>query len=42
MYVGLQLFGIAGLLLGPVGVLLVRDLMGAVEESWKKDEYCNY
>lgn len=26
MYVGLQLFGIAGLLLGPLGILLVRDL----------------
>lgn len=26
MYVGLELFGIAGLLLGPLGVLLVRDL----------------
>lgn len=27
MYVGLQLFGITGLILGPLGVLLVRDLM---------------
>ncbi len=26
MYVGLQLFGIFGLLLGPVGLLLIRDL----------------
>ena len=31
MYVGLQLFGIAGFLLGPVGVLLVKDL---VELYW--------
>ena len=31
MYVGLQLFGIAGFLLGPVGVLLIRDLVEAVE-----------
>lgn len=30
MYVGLQLFGIAGILLGPVGLLLIRDLA----EAW--------
>ncbi len=29
MYVGLELFGILGLLLGPVGVLLIRDLARA-------------
>ncbi len=27
MYVGLQLFGLTGLLLGPVGLLIVRDLL---------------
>lgn len=27
MYVGLELFGISGLLLGPVGLLLVEDLV---------------
>lgn len=34
MYVGLKLFGIPGFLLGPVGVLLIRDLAQAVEEEW--------
>ena len=31
MYVGLQLFGIAGFLLGPIGLLLIRDLVEAME-----------
>ena len=31
MYVGLQLFGIAGFLLGPIGLLLIEDLVNAVE-----------
>ncbi len=26
MYVGLELFGIAGFLLGPVGLLMIEDL----------------
>jgi len=31
MYVGVKLFGILGLLLGPVGLLLIRDLVQAYE-----------
>lgn len=31
MYVGLQLFGIAGFLLGPVGLLLIADLVQMLE-----------
>lgn len=38
MYVGLKLFGIPGFLLGPVGVLLIRDLAGAVEEEWNEGQ----
>ena len=33
MYVGLKLFGLAGLLLGPVGVLLIGDLVQMYEEK---------
>ena len=33
MYVGLKLFGLAGLILGPVGVLLIRDLVRMYEEQ---------
>lgn len=33
MYVGLQLFGIFGLLLGPVGLLLVRDLCAEMADE---------
>ena len=29
MYVGIELFGIAGFLLGPVGLLLIEDLLEA-------------
>lgn len=31
MYVGLQLFGIAGFLLGPIGLLLIEDLVQLLE-----------
>lgn len=31
MYVGLELFGIVGFLLGPVGLLLIKDLVEALE-----------
>lgn len=31
MYVGLQLFGILGFLLGPVGLLLIEDIVKAIE-----------
>ena len=30
MYVGLELFGIAGFFLGPLGLLLIEDLTEAV------------
>ncbi len=33
IYVGLQLFGIVGFLLGPVGLLLIRDLVEAQMEN---------
>lgn len=33
MYVGLELFGIAGFLLGPVGLLIIRDLVEALESE---------
>jgi predicted PurR-regulated permease PerM len=33
MYVGLQLFGIAGLFLGPIGLLIIEDLIKAAEET---------
>lgn len=33
MYVGLQLFGFLGFILGPVGLLLIEDLVGEYEES---------
>lgn len=33
MYVGLRLFGIAGVLLGPVGILLICDLAGELEKE---------
>lgn len=32
MYVGLKLFGLSGLILGPVGVLLIGDLLRMYEE----------
>lgn len=35
MYVGLQLFGISGFLLGPVGLLLIEDL---VDLYWKESD----
>ena len=33
MYVGLELFGLSGLILGPVGVLLIGDLVRMYEEQ---------
>lgn len=33
LFVGLRLFGILGIILGPVGVLLVRDLTECIEEE---------
>lgn len=33
MYVGLQLFGILGFVLGPVGLVLIEDIVGAAEED---------
>lgn len=33
MYMGLKLFGIPGFLLGPVGLLLIQDLIKSTEES---------
>lgn len=33
MYVGLQLFGLLGFLLGPIGLLLIEDLVSAAEGS---------
>lgn len=33
MYVGLQLFGIAGFLLGPIGLLLIEDLVRLAEHG---------
>lgn len=33
MYVGLQLFGIAGFLLGPIGLILIEDLIELYSES---------
>lgn len=30
MYVGLQLFGLLGFLLGPIGLLLIKDLAGSI------------
>ena len=39
MYVGLQLFGFLGFILGPVGLMLIEDL---VEEYWKNgNNTCN-
>lgn len=35
MYVGLKLFGIAGFLLGPVGLVLIEALVDEVPEEWK-------
>ncbi len=35
MYVGLKLFGIAGFLLGPVGLVLIQALVDEVPEEWK-------
>ena len=32
-YVGLKLFGLSGLILGPVGVLLIGDLVRMYEEQ---------
>lgn len=31
MYVGLQLFGLLGFLLGPVGLLLIEDIVQSIE-----------
>ena len=33
MYVGLKMFGLSGLILGPVGVLLIGDLVRMYEEQ---------
>ena len=33
MYVGLELFGIAGFILGPMGLLLIRDLVDIYDSS---------
>lgn len=33
MYVGLELFGIAGFLLGPVGLLIIKDLVESLESE---------
>lgn len=38
MYVGLKLFGIAGFLLGPVGILLICDLVKALEGETENRE----
>lgn len=38
MYVGLQLFGILGLLLGPVGILLIGDMVKAWEYSGSEEK----
>lgn len=37
MYVGLKLFGALGFILGPVGLLLIRDLVEEYEQSGKKE-----
>ena len=34
MYVGLKLFGLVGFLLGPIGYILIEDL---VDLYWEKD-----
>ncbi len=34
IYVGWQLFGFFGFILGPVGLILIEDLVNAAEESW--------
>ena len=33
MYVGLELFGIAGFILGPMGLLLTRDLVDIYDSN---------
>lgn len=33
MYAGLQLFGLPGFLLGPIGLLLIEDLLNLIDES---------
>jgi len=33
MYVGLKLFGIPGFLLGPIGILLICDLLETLENE---------
>ena len=33
MYAGLKLFGIFGLFLGPIGLLLIEDLVKSAEET---------
>lgn len=35
MYVGLELFGIAGFILGPMGLLFVEDLVNLYWEQWE-------
>ena len=37
MYVGLQLFGIFGLLLGPVGILLIGDMVKSLENPGREE-----
>lgn len=38
IYVGWQLFGFLGFILGPVGLILIEDLVDAAEESWMGEE----
>ena len=38
MYVGLRLFGILGLILGPVGILLIGDLVKAWERPGREEK----
>ena len=36
IYVGWQLFGFLGFILGPVGLILIEDLVDAAEAGWKR------
>lgn len=38
MYIGLQLFGLLGFLLGPIGFLMIKDIIGSIE-SQTSDNY---
>lgn len=38
IYVGWQLFGFFGFILGPIGLLLIEDLVEAAESSWEERE----